>query len=412
MENKKTTKAVKKVAKTAAKKTTRNTPKKETKRQKKKGFTLIELLAVIIILGILMIIAIPSVTSYINDSRKNAYVDTAKEIVSGTRNIVNEGSLGMYDTDTTFYIPAKYVNTENSLKSPYGEFTETSAYVGVIYDGKGYKYYWISSDDTGQGIPVVTPLEKIDTDSIKSDLNPNDILTTIEKTGIGNRSKIKILNMDGTWRPIQLSDTSNNIPEEGGNNSPTISIATCVIEGCTKTEVGTELTIGGDNFYVVSSNEIETVLLAKYDLKTNVDPPIQVTSGATSMKYQKTSNVYWKNNIGDNLDYPASSTLGNYIFAYACDEKCNMYEPVNSYATSISSRVGVMVSGRLLTNEEANSLSNSLRKDNNGKSYYLGTVRNDGQVILIMSNGNKGISNALYVNSYCRPVIIISTSNL
>ena len=34
----------------------------------KKGFTLIELLAVIIILGILMIITIPSVTKYINDS--------------------------------------------------------------------------------------------------------------------------------------------------------------------------------------------------------------------------------------------------------------------------------------------------------------------------------------------------------
>ena len=37
-----------------------------------KGFTLIELLAVIIILGILMIIAIPSVTKYITDSRKNS----------------------------------------------------------------------------------------------------------------------------------------------------------------------------------------------------------------------------------------------------------------------------------------------------------------------------------------------------
>ena len=52
-----------------------------------------------------MIIAIPSVTKYISDSRKEAYVDTAKEIVSGTRNVVNEGKLGIYDTNTTYYIP-------------------------------------------------------------------------------------------------------------------------------------------------------------------------------------------------------------------------------------------------------------------------------------------------------------------
>ena len=67
----------------------------------KKGFTLIELLAVIIILGILMIIAIPSVTKYISDSRKSSYVDTAKEVVSGVRNVVNSGKLGMYDTGVT-----------------------------------------------------------------------------------------------------------------------------------------------------------------------------------------------------------------------------------------------------------------------------------------------------------------------
>ena len=72
--------------------------------KKEKGFTLIELLAVIIILGILMIIAIPSVTSYINNSRKSAYVDTAKEIISGARNLVNEGKIEMFSTDTTYYI--------------------------------------------------------------------------------------------------------------------------------------------------------------------------------------------------------------------------------------------------------------------------------------------------------------------
>ena len=36
----------------------------------KKGFTLIELLAVIIILGVLLLIAVPSVSKYITNSSK------------------------------------------------------------------------------------------------------------------------------------------------------------------------------------------------------------------------------------------------------------------------------------------------------------------------------------------------------
>ena len=76
------------------------------KRLNKKGFTLIELLAVIIILGILMIIAIPSVTSYIQNSRKSAYVDTAVAYVDAVRNKVNEASkIKFYATDTLYLIP-------------------------------------------------------------------------------------------------------------------------------------------------------------------------------------------------------------------------------------------------------------------------------------------------------------------
>ena len=146
----------------------------------KNGFTLIELLAVIIILGILMIIAIPSVTSYINNSRKSAYVDTAKQIVSGARNKVNEGKLDMFSTDTTYYIPASYIETENASKSPYGEFTE--AYVGVIYNGQGYKYYWISRDETGQGVKEITSIDKLDEEKIESDIASGDVNTTADVT--------------------------------------------------------------------------------------------------------------------------------------------------------------------------------------------------------------------------------------
>lgn len=51
----------------------------------RKGFTLIELLAVITILGILMIVGIPAVQRTINNSRRDTFVDTAKEYANAVK---------------------------------------------------------------------------------------------------------------------------------------------------------------------------------------------------------------------------------------------------------------------------------------------------------------------------------------
>ena len=163
--------------------------KKVVKKKKiKKGFTLIELLAVIIILGVIMLIAIPSVTRYINDSRKNSYVDTAKQIVKGAIPMVNGGELDVYDTNTTYYIPASCVPTENAMSSPYGEFDK--AYVIVGYTGEGYEYYWASVDTAHQGIEM-----KAYNKLSKSDVKPN--IETIEpNVGIGDRENIRILDAE------------------------------------------------------------------------------------------------------------------------------------------------------------------------------------------------------------------------
>ena len=219
----------------------------------KRGFTLIELLAVIIILGVLMIIAIPSVTTYIINSRKSAYIDTAKEIIGGARNLVNEGKLGMYDTNTTYYLPTKWIQTENGSSSPYGEFTK--AYVGVVYNGSGYKYYWISVDTSGQGIKEVTPLDKLSTDDIESNIKDEDIEEVVTTAGVGNRSDIGIWNCDGTWQtPIHLNDLSNNISEDGNGSSTgnkkvickratALNTETCNNSGCRNAGIATGTTI-------------------------------------------------------------------------------------------------------------------------------------------------------------------------
>ena len=234
---------------------------------KKKGFTLIELLAVIIILGILMIIAIPSVTRYINDSRKNAYIDTAKEVVAGTRNIVNEGKLGMYDTNTTYYIPAACVSTENALSSPFGEFQD--AYVIVGYTGEGYVYYWASVDSAHQGIEM-KEYNKL----TKSDVQPN--MESIDTTlGIGSRTSVKILDEDSCQSFVEGNSSGGNVTYYNGKTKETV-------------ETGDLVTIGTENFYVVKHDGIDLILLSCYTLKVgNIYIEVKTPLMMVSVKYGK-----------------------------------------------------------------------------------------------------------------------------
>ena len=54
----------------------------------KRGFTLIELLAVIVILGILMLVAIPAVSRTIENARRDTFMNTAKSYINAVKNAV------------------------------------------------------------------------------------------------------------------------------------------------------------------------------------------------------------------------------------------------------------------------------------------------------------------------------------
>ena len=245
----------------------KQTTKKETKinSKKKKGFTLIELLAVIIILGILMIIAIPSVTKYISDSRKSAYVDTARQLIGAARNIVNSGQFEMYDTNTTYYIDVACIKSENATKSPYGDFVEGGAYVVVTYDGKGYTYYWTSVDDAGQGIKEIIRFDKLDTDNIESDLSPSDISTLRGIDGRGNTVVIRMNNATGSCTKDGSNPINTFVNGETGEESedPICNGVVCICKRaktlhtatCSRTSYGCY----GTGYYVGGSKNTTTV---------------------------------------------------------------------------------------------------------------------------------------------------------
>jgi len=100
----------------------------------KKGFTLVELLAVIVILAIILVIAVPKITKTIDETRNGAFISSAKLIAASAekKNLENE-TLGIEQE-----IECKdLVELTNDYKNCDISFDENKqAYVTIIGDGK------------------------------------------------------------------------------------------------------------------------------------------------------------------------------------------------------------------------------------------------------------------------------------
>lgn len=151
----------------------------------KKGFTLIELLAVIVILGVLLAIAIPSVTKYINSSKKGTYVDNAREYALAAK---NEALIGSYEFPinecdaVAVSFGSLYSALENGGKtSSYGsEFVSDKSFVIIVNIGDASnpknEYYIAAIDGKGYGIgnknndgtfsPAVISYDELDNNNI------------------------------------------------------------------------------------------------------------------------------------------------------------------------------------------------------------------------------------------------------
>ena len=113
------------------------------KNLKSAGFTLIELLAVITIMGILMMVAIPSVSRTIENSRRDTFADVAKQYINTVRNAVladelscNNQSVGATPDGLYYYrIDTTAQGTKDLMESG-GKSSWSNAEI------KGYVAWW------------------------------------------------------------------------------------------------------------------------------------------------------------------------------------------------------------------------------------------------------------------------------
>ena len=171
----------------------------------KKGFTLVELLGVLVVLSVILMIAFPLITTYINKSKQKAYDTQMGLIITGLKDYVIEHKevLPVNDTDyVTFTLgQLKALGiVNNSVVNPLdGKEIDDSMEFKIIKDGSKYTYQIVESSRLSRNDENHTPsiilngniLNYIDLDSTYTELGASatdydgkPLSVTIDKTDL------------------------------------------------------------------------------------------------------------------------------------------------------------------------------------------------------------------------------------
>lgn len=128
------------------------------KKTNKKGFTLVELLAVIVILGVLLLIAVPAVQNIIKSSKIKAFESAAKLAIENTETVASTYDIDGASTNCIVFInkttyPAVGGKTYKGIELERGNFGSNATGYIEITNGKGKIYiandaYSITNSDT------------------------------------------------------------------------------------------------------------------------------------------------------------------------------------------------------------------------------------------------------------------------
>jgi len=126
----------------------------------KKGFTLIELLGVIILLGLIGLIVIPSITKMIRNSRQDLYNNQVNMIEQTARKWGVQNSEKLSETEATFISVSELVNSgfieQDEIKDPRDTKKNIEGCVSVTYNSQKHKYVYKYKEESCDAMSVIT----------------------------------------------------------------------------------------------------------------------------------------------------------------------------------------------------------------------------------------------------------------
>lgn len=198
------------------------------KKINEKGFTLIELLAVIVIMGILMMVAIPAVSRTIENSRKDTFVDVAKQYANQVKILWSADGLecrALTETDDSKYVVSSAVAAGTDAV---GSTPASPKYYYVVIDTEhpddypslleqGGKSSWGNKNVIGYvkvGVVAAGNRVKIDYSVALSD-GTHAIADT------NNPKRSSVSSATGTGSAVESVSTQFNLVKKGANTANT-----------------------------------------------------------------------------------------------------------------------------------------------------------------------------------------------